>query len=153
METITFAAQTSQETQWLWAGILLVVLAGGGLFWSFKKKAASTRSSEKVLIQMLFFFGLLIGVGTAVFSGIGMMRLRPLLVHSTGIEYHGVRTPWSSLRQVYVVSAQDRTFLNTAGTQTRMLVIERAGHPDLFFSESSYPISEMLGVIRDKSGK
>lgn len=153
METITFNAQTSQEMQWLWAGILLIALAGGGLFWSFQKRATSARGPEKALIQMLLFFALLIGVGTATFSGIAMLRLRPLVVHSTGIEYHGVRTPWVSLRQVYVVSTQDKTFLNTAGAQSRMLVIERAGYPDLFFSESSYPISEMLGVIRDKSGK
>ena len=148
-QTVTFYADTAQESAWLWGGILCAITAAAALYGTTRHKRPGGRQGvEQSLVRMLLFFLLLTGAGAALFSGLAIGRLHPVGVGRNGIGYGKLNIPWREVRQVYIVNTQQKNALNQTAGQTKILMVERSGGAGLLLFEGNYPISDILRAVR-----
>lgn len=148
-QAFTFLPQTGEEQWWFWGGAVLALAAGTSTFFLLRRSWNHKASAGKTLPAMLLFFLALSGLGSAIFSGVQLLRLQPLKIDSAGLHLKKVRVPWEDIAEVRVQTTQDRNALNMASTDTRILIIRTTGGRYFFFSGKNYPLPEMLGRMQE----
>ena len=83
-QVFTFVPNTREELWWFWGGIFLALAACLAAFILLKKSWGQKITAARTLPAMLLFFVALSGTGSALFSGVQLLRLQPLKMDIEG---------------------------------------------------------------------
>ncbi len=147
-QSFEFAAHVAQESQWFWGGLALALLSGAGSALFLMKKGSKESYTLRMLGAMALFFVFLMSIGSAVFSGLALNRLRPVTVSEEGLAWGKRAMPWDQVRSVRIFQSQEKNILNVAQRNTRILVVESRDGRRMMWSEANYPVPGILGAIR-----
>lgn len=147
-QTFEFAAYATQESQWFWGGIGLALFSGAGCLFLLLRKGNKENYTLRMLGAMGFFFLFLLSVGSAVFSGLALNKLHPVVVSREGLACGKRELAWEQVQTIRIVRSQEKNVLNIVQRNIRILVIEGRGGERFIWSESNYPVSGILGAIR-----
>jgi hypothetical protein len=143
-----FAARVTQESQWFWGGVGLALFSGAGSLFLLWTKGRKETYTFRMLGAMGLFFLFLLSMGSAVFSGLALNRLRPVTATEAGLGCGKRELAWDQVLSVRVIRSQEKNALNVVQRQTRILVVEGRDGKRWMWSESNYPVSGILGAIR-----
>ncbi|MBK6949659.1 MAG: hypothetical protein IPH16_17675 [Haliscomenobacter sp.] len=147
-QSFEFAARATQESQWFWGGVALALLSGAGCLFLLLRKGRKENYTLRMLGAMGLFFLFLLSMGSAVFSGLALNRLRPVTASEEGLGCGKWKLAWDQVRNIRIIRSQEKNVLNVVQRNTRILIVEGRDGERLILSESNYSVSGILGAIR-----
>lgn len=147
-QVITFMPNIQEELWWFWGGAFIALAAGLGTFILLKKAWRQKATAARTLPAMLLFFVALSGTGSALFSGVQLLRLQPLKMDPTGLYLKKDLVKWTEIAEIRIQSAETRNALNMPTTDTRILIVRTYKDRYFFFSGKNYPLPEILGQMK-----
>jgi cytochrome bd-type quinol oxidase subunit 1 len=148
-QIFTFLPNTQEELWWFWGGASLALVAGSAAFILIKKSWKQKATAARTLPAMLLFFVALSGIGSAIFSGVQLLRLQPLKMDATGLYLKKDTVRWTEIAEIRIQSAETRNALNMPATDTRILIIRTDKGRYFFFSGENYALPEILGQMKE----
>lgn len=154
MENKTFVATDTMSVTLLTALVSAVVLAGV-LFYLYKIRNRPENKRLRQIGAMLIFYGVLIALGTAVFSFWNKQKIIPLVFTE-----QSVQTPYGELNYLNIRDARIRTETQTSlanpnlirGKTDLLVIIETSGKTHVLSAEN-YDIRAVLGELRKRMRK
>ena len=148
-QVFTFMPNIQEELWWFWGGILFALAAGAATFILIKNAWRQKATAARTLPAMLLFFVALSGTGSALFSGVQLLRLKPLKMDVTGLYLKKDLVKWTEITEIRIQTAESRNALNMPAEDTRILIIRTYNGRYFFFSGKNYPLPEILGQMKE----
>lgn len=148
----TFQPTATSDQSSFWAGIMVAILALAGMVFLLLRPAKQGDRNRRLLVAMLSFFVFLIAASTAFFSWWSMEKTGPVHFYAAGIQTPYGKVKFQEIRNAYIHQDKEKSLVNpnVVTRATNILVIEEISGKTHALSEAQYPISQILGRLKNE---
>ncbi len=147
----SFTATVSTDQITFWMALLIAVITLGGVIFLIRRKVDREAYNRNALLAMLTFFAFLIAASTAFFSSWSMKKTGPVSIYQDRIELPSGTVAFSEMKKAFIKRETKRSVINPkqATSEVRLLLIEENNGKLHVLSEFNYPVSKILGKIKE----
>lgn len=146
--TLIFTPINSSDLSYFWIALFFALVTAALLVRSYFKPIKMEKN-RRIVLEMLFFFGFLLSMGTAFFSGLSSSKTGTIIVGEASVEIGRRDVDYTTIKKAFLHEDLQKSFVNPSITRKKvqLLFIEQIDGKTEVLSELDYDVEAIFRAL------